>query len=154
MPTTSQRPPKGPRARSTQATRELRRRQKASHTACVVVGNSHVKDVIEAYRADLGMTQDELVRTAEISLSTLQRIFRGHKPLLKQARALEDALDWERGSLGDVLAEGHPTPKAQQERSMDERIDELQSTAEEWIKHGNELLDQIAAMKNERRRAG
>lgn len=126
------------------------------HASTVVSeSNAHAKDVIEERRATLGLTQEELARTADISLSTLQRILRGHKPLLKQARALEDALEWQRGSLGTVLADGEPTLAESEPLRSERPLSEILEEFDSWIAEGQKLREEIAAARGEtRRRAG
>lgn len=125
------------------------------HALCVVVGDSHARAAIEDRRVDLGMSQDDLARTAEISMSTLQRVLRGHAPLPKTARAIERALGWERGSLDDVGDGNAPRLLADQTTDVAEdemSLEELRATVTALSDSVDKLRAQLERMEAQRER--
>lgn len=102
---------------------------------------------MDARRVDLRMTWREVAETAELSLAGLSAIRRGERqPSTLTVRRIEDALQWEHGSIQAVLDGGDPTPvqaEEPQQYNFLERIeriraelDKLQRDAEEQRKRG------------------
>jgi DNA-binding XRE family transcriptional regulator len=64
-------------------------------------------------RLDLGLTQRELADKAGVSLNTAALLERGHTfPRRANARKLEEALEWPRGTLAELRRGGQPTAPA------------------------------------------
>jgi transcriptional regulator with XRE-family HTH domain len=136
--------------------RVLPRGHKTRHALCVAVGDSQVREAIEDRRADLGMSQDDLARAADISMSTLQRVLRGHEPLAKTARAIERALDWEKGALQEVAAGREPRLLAAPAGEVDDdemSIEELRETVDGLTATVEKLRAHLARLETQRDRA-
>lgn len=152
MPTTTTNTPIGNYTQVSPTERVLPRRATVRHSSCVVVSDNYVKTLIEEQRAELGMSQDDLVRAADISLSTLQRVFKGHRPLPKHARALERVLHWPKGGLDEAFEGRRPTATAESEaeqRSREEQIRELKTMAAALREYANELEERLNALSQE-----
>lgn len=66
---------------------------------------------MNARRLDLRKQWKDIATGAKISTAALGAIRRGeYKPSALTARGIEDALDWEHGSVDAILAGGEPTP--------------------------------------------
>jgi transcriptional regulator with XRE-family HTH domain len=88
-------------------------------------------------RLDLAMTKRSLdvkkrwvqiAKEAGVSTAALGAIRRGeYRPSPHTARGIEDALEWEPGSIDAILAGGQPKPK----RTPDESIRSLQKSTQE-----------------------
>lgn len=70
---------------------------------------------------------------------------------------IEGVLGWELGSLDAIRNGDEPTPVDQRqptepEPSLEERLDRLEEAADEWIRKGSEMRNEIAAMRQSRRR--
>lgn len=138
--------------------RVLPRPRARRHALCVTVAGSRVREAIEARRVELGMSQDDVARAADISMSTLQRVLRGHAPLPKTARAVERALDWERGSL-DNVARGEAArvadrPVEDAAADDDMSIEELRETVATLADTVEMLREQLARLEAQRNRSG
>lgn len=70
-----------------------------------------LKAAIEARAVELGLRLRQVASRAHMTESNLYRIRMAEIELTDAARiALEDALEWERGSIQAILDGGHPTP--------------------------------------------
>lgn len=72
---------------------------------------ARLADLMDARRRDLRLTWDEVATRAGINRETLRQIRNGNgdiRPLSKTG--IEDALEWERGSVDAILAGSEPTP--------------------------------------------
>lgn len=111
-------------------------------------------------RAEKFTTLSAWAKHLNISERTLGDLERGNGAGPNTIAAVENALGWVPGSARDILNGGEPSlleqPAASEpEPSLEERLDRLEATAEEWIRNGNELRDEIAAIRqSQRRRTG
>jgi transcriptional regulator with XRE-family HTH domain len=125
------------------------------HALCVAVADSRVREAIETRRVELGMSQDDVARASNISMSTLQRVLRGHDPLPKTARAIERALGWERGSLRDVSQGASArlaAPSDDHEPDEEMSLDELRETVATLAETVDMLRGQLARLESQRSR--
>jgi transcriptional regulator with XRE-family HTH domain len=90
---------------------------------------------INERRIDLGMRLEDLATAAGITREALRQIRHGGGSRLKTDRDLEDALQWERGSLNAIRNGGQPT-----ERDGDDSD------------HGDDLIRAYQALKKTRGR--
>ncbi len=69
---------------------------------------------VRARRTELGLTQVDVATAGRVSVDMIRNIeHRRRTPKRvnpRTARAIEDALEWEPGSIEDTLAGGDPTP--------------------------------------------
>lgn len=111
---------------------------------------------MDARRVDLRMTWREVAEAAELSLAGLSAIRRGERqPSTLSRRRLEDALQWERGSIEAVM-EGHdPTAVNPDETETVPRTQTLESRNEPRFgdlteKEKRVLAATLRAMREER----
>ncbi|MBX6385248.1 MAG: helix-turn-helix transcriptional regulator [Microbispora sp.] len=82
--------------------------------------HERLDQAMEERRLELRMSWTALARKADISPQALRSIRRGeYRPSRITARALDDALEWGRGSVERILDDGEPVPRA--ERSKETR---------------------------------
>src|SRR4051812_38664070 len=71
-------------------------------------------EAVRARRTELGLKQVDVATAGHVSVDVIRNIeHRRRTPKRvnpRTARAIEDALDWEPGSIEDTLAGGKPTP--------------------------------------------
>jgi transcriptional regulator with XRE-family HTH domain len=73
--------------------------------------HERLDQAMNARRLDLRMQWKHIAREARISTAALGAIRRGeYSPSPLTARGIEDALQWERGSIAAILEGGEPTP--------------------------------------------
>lgn len=66
---------------------------------------------MDSRRRDLRLTWDEVAARAGINRETLRQIRIGSGEIRAlSVTGIEDALEWERGSIDAILADGEPTP--------------------------------------------
>jgi transcriptional regulator with XRE-family HTH domain len=102
------------------------------------------------------MTQDDVARAADISMSTLQRVLRGQEPLPKTARAIEGALDWDSGSLRHLFDGGDPiasTAPADDVADDEMSLEELRETVDQLGAAVEKMRAQLARMEAQRGRS-
>jgi len=106
--------------------------------------HERLDEAMNGRRLDLGMTWGELAVTAKIAEVTLRAIRRGaNLPTSLTKRRLEDALEWEHGSIEAILAGGEPLTKAV--RVTEAAVPEREPTA-------RDLADQMTELMTERDR--
>jgi transcriptional regulator with XRE-family HTH domain len=86
-------------------------------------------DALNQRRGDLGLSQPEIARQAEVSLSTVNLMATGKRNnyRLIQKRRVEDVLRWAPGSIDALLAGGDatPLPESVKETRRDDRAADL-----------------------------
>lgn len=85
-------------------------------------------DAVVRRRAKLGrLTQAQIAHRSGISLDRIQAIEGAKSDRYRRVTlmALEQALEWEPGSIDEILAGGDPTPAGQQ-RTADEMLTEME----------------------------
>lgn len=76
--------------------------------------HKRLDDALSDRRLDLGMRWNQVAQAAGVSPEALRAIRRGsYRPSPDTARALDNALRWEPGSVQAVLDGGEPTPQGQ-----------------------------------------
>src|SRR6478609_5052547 len=78
-----------------------------------------LSDEVRKRRRELGLTQPDIQQRGGPGVATLRAIENNQpsRPSLRMRRALEDALEWESGSVDAVLAGGPPTVKESKDDS-------------------------------------
>jgi hypothetical protein len=75
--------------------------------------SGRLDEAMDARRLDLDLNWDEVATAAGIALATLRAIRRGaNRPSRLTKRRIENALQWEPGSIDAIFAGGGPTPIA------------------------------------------
>lgn len=81
-----------------------------------------------------------IAREAKITTSALSGIRRGeYRPSVHTARALEDALEWEPGSIAAILDGGDPTPLGEGAK-LAEPSSDVEDPLEARLREGEELM--------------
>lgn len=111
---------------------------------------------MDARRVELGMSWKQLARAAgDLAISTIDAYrFGDRKPSAVKRAQLEDALEWERGSIDQVLAGGEAVPRARPSGD-DNDVSVLQSKLDEVLDRLRRIEDEMAAddQKDHRRQA-
>ena len=78
-----------------------------------------LSDEVRKRRRELGLTQPDIQQRGGPGVATLRAIENNQpsRPSLRMRRALEDALEWESGSVDAILAGGPPTLKESKDDS-------------------------------------
>lgn len=75
-----------------------------------MTGMDMIDDLMNARRIELGLRWEEVAERAGIRRSTLHNVRRGKPTKINTDRAIEDVLQWERGSLEAIRHGGKPAP--------------------------------------------
>ena len=78
-----------------------------------------LSEEVRKRRRELGLTQPDIQQRGGPGVATLRAIENNQpsRPSLRMRRALEDALEWESGSVDAILAGGSPTLKESKDDS-------------------------------------
>lgn len=111
---------------------------------------SALGEAINRRRLDLDMTWRDVERAASLSYEGLRGIRRGDRnPSALTARHLEDALQWEHGSVEAVLDGGEPTPMSK-DNTLGQRMDRRDRLLDEIL----ERVEEIRRLDAQRDRHG
>jgi transcriptional regulator with XRE-family HTH domain len=104
-----------------------------------------LSDEVRKRRRELGLTQPDIQQRGGPGVATLRAIENNQpsRPSLRMRRALEDALEWESGSVDAILAGGAPTPK----ESKDDSDITTQPKADAEAQDRFSLAKQVVALK-------
>jgi hypothetical protein len=106
---------------------------------------------IEDRRDFLRIKWQDIAQRAVFSIATLGRVRRGEGELTADTKSgLEDALEWERGSVDAILAGGEPIPRQPAQPSQSPASSAARGLLAEWTpdeieRVGAMTLDQIEA---------
>lgn len=93
---------------------------------------------MNARRLDLGKQWKDIAGEAGISTAALGAMRRGeYRPSQLNARRLEDALQWEHGSIDAIWADAEPTPISRANRSPVEMQRELKERLDRILAEGD-----------------
>lgn len=82
---------------------------------------------MEQRRIELGIEWKDVATRANVSYETIRHLRKGTRAISAlKARHIEEALEWEPGSIQDVLEGGEPTPLKPDETDTEPRIRTLQ----------------------------
>ena len=106
---------------------------------------ARLADLMDQRRRDLRLTWDQVAARADIHRETLRQIRNGSSDTIRplSAAGLEDALEWERGSIDTILrggsfAEASP-PMAEQEPPLPENLAALIGATDSTAQHDTDL---------------
>lgn len=104
--------------------------------------SDRLDEAIETRRLDLDLSLNDVATASKISPATLRAIRRGtSKPNALTKRRLEDTLQWEHGSIDELLSGGEPTPIGSETDDSDDGL----SVSEKLDK----ALEELASLKEE-----
>lgn len=133
------------------AGQQLAKCGKVRHHAVVTPNRKRLGAAVHQRRVDLDITSRRaLAEAAKIGKRTVDSVETGERVSVTSMYKIERALGWVPGSMEDILNGGDPTPlDNHQQETVD--LDDLAATAEEWIKRGQELYDQLERYKQQQR---
>lgn len=124
--------------------------------------SGRLDEAMDARSLDLDLKWDEVAAAARISPATLRAIRRGtNQPSRRTKRRIETALQWEPGSIDDILAGGQPTPidrpptKPTQPPSVEELaevIERLEAKSKQLEAKDAQINADLAEVKEQLRR--